>query len=102
MKKEDFNLLTESLQQAIDYKHGNKKAARSVVRAIHVPEYNAADVVAVRRKLNLTQQGLANVVGVSPRTVEAWEAGRNQPSGSARHMLYLLGKDERILSMLKA
>ena len=32
MKKEDFNLLTESLQQAIDYKHGNKKAARSVVR----------------------------------------------------------------------
>ena len=102
MKKEDFDLLTESLQQAIDYKRGNKKAARSMVRAIHVPEYKAADVVAIRRKLDLTQQGLANAVGVSPRTVEAWEAGRNQPSGAARHMLYLLGKDQRILSLLKA
>ena len=102
MKKEDFNLLTESLQQAIAYKRGNKKAARSVTRTINVPEYKAADVVAVRRKLNLTQRGLANAVGVSPRTVEAWEAGANQPNGSARHMLYLLGKDERILSLLKA
>ena len=102
MKNEDFNLLTESLEQAIDYKRGNKKSARSVVQSINVQDYNAADVVAVRKKLNLTQQGLANVVGVSTRTVEAWEAGRNKPNGSARHMLYLLGKDERILSLLKA
>lgn len=102
MKNEDYELLTESLQQAIDYKQGNKKAARSTVLAIDVQDYNAADVVAVRRKLNLTQQGLANVVGVSTRTVEAWEAGRNKPNGSARHLLYLLGKDERILSLLKA
>lgn len=102
MKKEDFNLLTESLQQAIAHKHGDKKAARSVVRSINVPEYGAEDVVAVRRKLNLTQRGLATVVGVSPRTVEAWEAGANAPSGSARHMLYLLGKDERIVSLLQA
>ncbi|MGI6689021.1 MAG: helix-turn-helix domain-containing protein [Christensenellales bacterium] len=102
MKKEDFNLLTESLQQAIDYKRGNKKAARSMVRAINVPDYKAADIVAVRRKLNLTQRGLANAVGVSPRTVEAWEAGINQPSGSSRHMLYLLDKDECVLDLLRA
>lgn len=101
MKKEDFNLLTESFQQAIDYKHGNKKAARSTVRSINIPECTANDVVEVRRKLNLTQRGLASVVGVSPRTVEAWEAGINSPNGSARHLLYLLGKDERILSLLK-
>lgn len=102
MKKEDFDLLTESLQQALDYKRGDRKAARSVVRVIKVPEYKAADVVAIRRKLHLTQRGLANVVGVSPRTVEAWETGANVPSGSARHMLYLLGKDERVMAMLKA
>ncbi len=102
MKKEDFDLFTESLQQAIDYKRGNKKAARSVVLSINVPEYEAGDVVAVRRKLKLTQKGLANVVGVSPRTVEAWEAGVNRPNGSARHMLYLLDKDERVLNLLRA
>lgn len=102
MNKEDFSLLNESLQQAIAYKKGNKKAARSVVRAINIPDYKAADVVAVRNKMKLTQRGLATAVGVSPRTVEAWEAGANRPSGSARHMLYLLGKDENILTLLKA
>lgn len=102
MKKEQFDLLTESLNQAIDYKKGNRKAARRVVRVIEVPEFTPADVLAVRSKLQLTQKGLAAVVGVSPRTVEAWEAGTNQPNGSARNLLYLLGKDERVFSLLKA
>lgn len=102
MKDQYFDQLTESLQQALDYKKGNRKAARSVVRVIKVPEYKPAEVAAIRRKLNLTQRGFANVVGVSPRTVEAWEAGANMPSGSARHLLYLLGKDESILALLKA
>jgi len=51
----------------------------------------------------LQDAGLAQVVGVSPRTVEAWEAGANKPNGSARHLLYLLGKDENTLkTLLKA
>lgn len=102
MKKEDFDLLTQSLEEAIAYKQGNQKTARAAVRTIEVPQYHAADVVAIRQKLHLTQRGLANVVGVSPRTVESWEAGANTPNGSARHLLYLLGKDERILSLLRA
>ncbi len=100
MKKEHFDLLAESLQQALDYKRGNRKAARSVVRVIDIPEYNPEEIAAVRLKLNLTQRGLAQVVGVSPRTVEAWEAGANKPNGSARHLLYLLGKDENTLKIL--
>ena len=59
-------------------------------------------MAALRRRLKLTQHGLANVVGVSPRTVEAWEAGANKPSGPARNLLYLLAKDERVLALLKA
>lgn len=102
MNTKDFDLLTESLQQAIEHRRGNRKAARSVVRGIDVPEYGAADVLAVRHKLKPTQHGLANVVGVSPRTVEAWKAGANKPSGAARNLLYLLAKDERVLAMLKA
>ena len=102
MKQACFDQLTESLQQAIAYKKGNRKAARSVVYAVNVPEYKAKDVVALRNKLELTQRGFANVVGVSPRTVEAWEAGVNAPSRSARHLLYLLGKDQSILNLLKA
>ncbi len=35
MKKQDFDQLTESLQQAIEYKKGNRKAARSIVCVIN-------------------------------------------------------------------
>lgn len=102
MKDRDFALLTESLQQAIQYRNGNRTAARTAVRSINVPEYRAEEVAALRKKLKLTQGGLASVMGVSCRTVEAWEAGINRPSGSARHLLYLLGKDEKVLALLKA
>ncbi len=102
MKDIYFDQLTQSLEQAVAYKKGNRKAARSQVRVIDVPEYKAEDVAAIRHRLNLTQQGFANVIGVSPRTVEAWESGVNTPNGSARHLMYLLGKDESVLALLKA
>ncbi len=102
MKKEDFDLLTESLEQAVEYKRGNKRAARGIVRSIDIPEYNARDIVTVRHKLDLTQKGLANVIGVSPRTVEAWEAGVNKPNGSAQRILYLLDNNEHVSALLKA
>lgn len=94
--------LMESLDQALEFSKGNKKVARTVVRSINIPKFNAADVVATRKTLRMTQRALANAVGVSVRTVEAWEAGNSTPGGAARHMLYLLGKDEKILELLMA
>ena len=40
------------------------------------------------------------VLGVSTRTVEAWEAGRNVPSGAARHLLFLLDGDHSLVQRL--
>ena len=33
-------------------------------------------------------------------TVEAWEAGRNAPSGAARNLLYLVDKDHSLVERL--
>ena len=35
----------------------------------------AADICALREKMNTTQRKFAGLFGVSPRTVAAWEAG---------------------------
>lgn len=102
MKGIHFDQLTESLQQAITYKKGNHSAARTTVRVLQLPQYKAEDIVTIRRKLDLTQKDLAAVIGVSPRTVEAWEAGANAPSGAASRLLYLLGKDKSVLTLLEA
>ena len=95
-----FDALKVSLEEAVAYKNGDKRRCRVSVREIPVPEYAASDVFAVRKTLNLSQKALAAVLGVSIRTVEAWEAGRNAPSGSARHLLYLIDKDNSLVNHL--
>ena len=92
--------LIEGLEQALDYAKGNKSRCRTTVLEIPIPEYLADDVFRVRSKLNLSQKALASAVGVSSRTVEAWEAGRNAPSGPAARMLYLIEEDGSLVDKL--
>ncbi len=48
------------------------------------------DLAAVRRELGLSQAGLADVIGVSPRTVQSWEQGWRKPSAALARSLLLL------------
>ena len=99
----EFNVyegIMEGLQEALAYQQGDRKRCRVTVRELPIPEYKAADVARTRKELNLSQRGLANVLGVSPRTVEAWEAGKNVPSGAARHLLYLVDTDHSLVERL--
>jgi len=93
-----FEDLKESLEQAVAYKNGDKSMARSTV--YRIPEYKAGDVRRVRSDLNMSQRGFAFVLGVSPRTVEAWEVGRNEPCGAARNLLYLIERDNSLINQL--
>jgi putative transcriptional regulator len=94
--------LKSSLEEAAEYERGNKGRCRVSVRELPVPKYDAEDIMRTRKQLHLSQRGLASAMGVSPRTVEAWETGRNVPSGAARHLLYLLEKENRLVDYLIA
>ena len=100
---DDFNYgesLIEGLQQALSHAKGENKRCRVTVREAPVPEYRAGDVSRVRLELRLSQKALASALGVSARTVEAWEAGRNAPNGPAARMLYLIETDHTLLDKL--
>ena len=99
-----YESLMAGLEDAVAYIEGDKSRGREVVREIPdpVPEYRAADVVRARKALNLSQRRLAYALGVSPRTVEAWESGKNEPSGAARHLLYLFETDHSLVERLTA
>jgi putative transcriptional regulator len=45
----------------------------------------------------MTQRLFAEALGVSVKTVEAWETGTNSPSGVANRMLGLLMQDNTLL-----
>ena len=92
--------LKQSLEEAVAFEKGDKSKARILVCKLPVPEYKAADVVRVRSALHLSQRSFALVLGVSPRTVEAWEIGRNEPSGAARNLLYLIEHNAALVDQL--
>jgi putative transcriptional regulator len=100
---ENFNLYKElggSLEQAIAFKKGDKSKGRIIVREIPTPAYSAAEVRRIRATLHLSQNGLATALGVSKRTVEAWETGKNTPSNSSNKLLYLIEKDNSLITQL--
>lgn len=62
-----------------------------------MPDISAEDIKAIRKNLGFTQAVFAAVIGVSTKTVEAWETGTNQPIGPARRMISLIQFDPEIL-----
>ena len=62
-----------------------------------MPDISAEDIKAIRKKLGFTQAVFAAVIGVSTKTVEAWEKGTNHPIGPARRMISLIQFDPEIL-----
>ena len=97
-----YESLVTGLEEAVAYIAGDEERSREVIHNVPepVPEYKAADVLRTRKALNISQRRLAYALGVSPRTVEAWEAGKNEPSGAARHLLYLLEMDNMLVDRL--
>jgi DNA-binding transcriptional regulator YiaG len=56
------------------------------------PAWTAADVLALRRRLGLSQAALAEELGVRQQTVSEWETGRYQPRGASARLLGMLAE----------
>lgn len=94
--------ILESLKICRDYVNGDD----SYVEVVDVPlpvkvEFNAKTIKTLRHQIGTTQAGLANLVGVSKRTVEAWESNRSEPNKSARKLLTLLLQDNSLANKLQ-
>ena len=106
---EKFNVyegIMQGLQEAIEYKTGDTSNARvrifSTVDPIQLTTYEPDEIAKLRIGLNLSQKGFAMAIGVSPRTVESWEAGRSAPGGVATRMLYIIKEDNSLVDKLVA
>lgn len=57
---------------------------------IPIRHYSAKDIKEIRRRQGVSQGFLANWLGVSIKTVQAWESGANEPNGPSSRLLWLL------------
>ncbi len=86
-----FESIMKGLTESLEYAKGDtSKARRMNLTVAELPQYHDKEIKQIREDLNLTQKNFAVVLGVSTKTVEAWESGRNIPQGTAQRFLQLL------------
>ena len=100
---EFFESIKQGLNEAIEYEGvnlPNVKARRAKAgtpfRIAPLYIHNSDEIKEIRIQQNMTQRIFAEALGVSVKTVEAWEAGTNSPSGVASRMLELLKQDNSL------
>jgi putative transcriptional regulator len=59
-------------------------------------------VAEVRANAGLSQKRFAELLGVSPRTLQQWEQGRREPAGAAKTLLRVAEQHPEVLRELVA
>lgn len=91
-----FSGIMDGLQEALAYTKG-KAAANTFARKSSLPAINVAEI---RTSLEMTQKAFAEILGVSCRTVEAWESGKSTPTPTARKLMFLIQEDHSLIQKL--
>jgi putative transcriptional regulator len=73
-------------RQALDYASGAREGF-----VAHVPE--EVDVVAIRKRLGLSQGEFAAQFGFKLDALQNWEQGRRRPEGAARAFLRVIERE---------
>lgn len=95
--------ILKGLNQALAHSKGDISfvANAKTVSISPLPNYGKKEIKNIRSKLHLSQNLFAKAVGVSKKTVEAWESGRNIPQGSAQRILFIFNSKPIVLNELK-
>lgn len=94
-----YDELMKSLEEAVrDAESNEKKLQRRIVTIVPVKEYQSEEIKKIRHSTGLSQKLFASYLGVSNKTVEAWERGINQPSGAASRMLHMMEMDGDLIN----
>lgn len=89
-----YESIMKGLKEAVeDANSTTKKLPRRTVTVIPVKEYQANQIKAIRKNVKMSQKSFASYLGVSEKTVEAWEAGTNHPSGASSRILSMMEMD---------
>ncbi|MDR2922380.1 MAG: helix-turn-helix domain-containing protein [Treponema sp.] len=97
-----YESIMQGLTEAIDYQQGKIHARKTKLNIKPVAVFNTDDIKRIRQKTGLSQVVFAGSLGVSPKTVEAWENGRNKPEGASRRLLEIVRDDPDFLMRFQA
>ena len=85
-----FSDLRQGLQEAIDYEKGIGKAKVTKYTIDPIKSLTSKEIRGIRIKAGMTQKTFADCMGVSVKTIEAWECGRTHPTGPAYRLMDII------------
>jgi len=97
-----YKSIMKGLTEAEDYQQGKITARKSKLTIKPVTAFNTTEIKRIRQNTGLSQVVFAGSLGVSPKTVEAWENGRNKPEGASRRLLEVVRDDPCFLKRFQA
>lgn len=90
-----FDDLEEGFKAILSDK--KKKLKKNTIHILPLEDYNSIDIKNIRENVGMTQSLFASFLGVSQKTVEAWELGYNKPSGSSNRLITILANDKSLV-----
>ena len=80
MKPDLFGELLEGVKQGGEYLRGKRKPSRAF-------QFQPVNIRRMRKKANLSQERLADLLGISVGTLRNWGQGRRETDGPAQRLL---------------
>ena len=91
-----FNDLEEGFKAILS--EDKNKLKKNTIKILPLTDFKSSDIKNVRNKVGMTQSLFASFLGVSQKTVEAWELGYNKPSGSSNRLISMLVNDNDLIN----
>lgn len=92
----NYDSIIKGLNEAVKISEGEIKGRRQSISITPVSEFSRDEIKGLRSSLHLTQLAFAQIIGVSAKTVEAWEKGTNTPNGPARRLIGMIKEDPQL------
>lgn len=97
-EKTDFELLKESLEEALEHSKGKITLKTTKVKIPDpAPELSPRAISSLRNKLRMSQAFFAKLLNISTETATKWEQGERHPNGAALRLLQVLHKNPNVI-----
>ena len=94
-----YDSIMTGLHEAVEDSESKKpilKRHKVVVEPLKI--FKAEEIKQIRNATGMSQKSFASYMGVSDKTVEAWESGTNHPSGAASRLLMMMERDRELVT----
>ena len=97
---ETFGKIVKSVEEMVAYESGEKLPLR--ITRVAIPpkspiKMSKHRIIRIRKRLHCSRLNFAQILNVSPRTLEAWEQGLREPSDAALKLLTIAEKHPEVL-----